>query len=139
MAKNDFNKVTKQLYWNRTSAWVFACKFAAYFQNTFFTEQLWGTTSEDRVLSLTLLKRDSGTVAFLWILQKNLSWKNSIVDVLLGSKYALASVRYLQEKKLKKIQKVINFKVETSGKKFVIVFRGAFKTLSNNKNEDFLR
>ena len=26
----------KQLYWNHTSAWVFSCKFAAYFQNTFF-------------------------------------------------------------------------------------------------------
>ena len=25
----------KQLYWNRTSAWMFSCKFAAYFQNTF--------------------------------------------------------------------------------------------------------
>ena len=25
----------KQLYWNRTSAWVFSCKFAAYFQNCF--------------------------------------------------------------------------------------------------------
>ena len=30
-----FNKVSKQLYWNRTSAWVFSCKFSAYFQNTF--------------------------------------------------------------------------------------------------------
>ena len=29
------NKITKQLYWNRTSAWVFSSKFAAYFQNTF--------------------------------------------------------------------------------------------------------
>ena len=28
--------IVKQLYWNRTSAWVFCCKFAAYFQNTFF-------------------------------------------------------------------------------------------------------
>ena len=27
--------VALQLYWNRTSAWVFSCKFAAYFQNTF--------------------------------------------------------------------------------------------------------
>ena len=27
----EFNKV---LYWNRTSAWVFSSKFAAYFQNT---------------------------------------------------------------------------------------------------------
>ena len=26
---------TKQLYWNHTSAWVFSCKFAIYFQNTF--------------------------------------------------------------------------------------------------------
>ena len=31
MPKCDFNKVAKQLYWNRTSAWVF-CKFAADFQ-----------------------------------------------------------------------------------------------------------
>ena len=29
--KCDFNKVAKQIYWNRTSAWVFFCKFAAYF------------------------------------------------------------------------------------------------------------
>ena len=29
----DFNKVALELYWNRTSAWVFFCKFAAYFQN----------------------------------------------------------------------------------------------------------
>ena len=34
--KCDFNKVAKQLYWNRTSAWVFSCKFAAYFKNTCF-------------------------------------------------------------------------------------------------------
>ena len=32
--KCDFNKVAKQLYWNRTSIWVFFRKFAAYFQNT---------------------------------------------------------------------------------------------------------
>ena len=24
------------LHWSRTSAWVFSCKFAAYFQNTFY-------------------------------------------------------------------------------------------------------
>ena len=36
MRKCDFNNVPLQLYWNRTSAWVFSCKFAAYFQNTFF-------------------------------------------------------------------------------------------------------
>ena len=27
--------VALQLYWNRTSAWVFSCKFAADFQNTY--------------------------------------------------------------------------------------------------------
>ena len=31
----NFNKVTKQLYCNHTSTWVFPCKFAAYFDNTF--------------------------------------------------------------------------------------------------------
>ena len=31
MPKWDLNK----LYWNRTSAWVFSCKFAAYFQSIF--------------------------------------------------------------------------------------------------------
>ena len=28
-------KVALQPYWNHTSAWVFSCKFASYFQNTF--------------------------------------------------------------------------------------------------------
>ena len=37
-----YSKFTgKQLYWNHTSAWVFSCKFAAYFQNTFSWENLW--------------------------------------------------------------------------------------------------
>ena len=35
MPKCDFNKAAKQLYWNHTSVWVFSCKFAAYFQNSF--------------------------------------------------------------------------------------------------------
>ena len=34
MPKSDFNKVALQLYRNRTSAWMFSCKFATYFQNT---------------------------------------------------------------------------------------------------------
>ena len=36
MPKSDFNKIILQLYWNRTSAWVFSCKFPAYFQNTIY-------------------------------------------------------------------------------------------------------
>ena len=35
MPSCGLNKVVLQLYWNHTSAWVFPCKFAAYFQNTF--------------------------------------------------------------------------------------------------------
>ena len=45
MPKCDFNKVAKQLYWNHTSAWVFSCNFAAYFQNSFFKEHLWVAAS----------------------------------------------------------------------------------------------
>ena len=49
MAKCDFNKVALQLYWNCTSAWVFSCKFAAFFQNTFYKN-----TSEWLLLLVTM-------------------------------------------------------------------------------------
>ena len=48
MPKCNFNKVALQLYWNCTSAWVFSCKFAAYFPNTFSKEHLWTAISEAR-------------------------------------------------------------------------------------------
>ena len=35
MPNCDFNKVAKKLYWNHPSAWVFSCKFSAYFQDIF--------------------------------------------------------------------------------------------------------
>ena len=41
MTKCDFNKADLHLHRNRTSAWVFSCKFSAYFQNTFLSEQIW--------------------------------------------------------------------------------------------------
>ena len=34
-----------QFYWNHTWTWVFSCKLAAYFQNTFFYEHLWMAAS----------------------------------------------------------------------------------------------
>ena len=40
MQKCDFNKVAKA-----TSAWVFSCKFVAYFQNTFSQKHLWVAAS----------------------------------------------------------------------------------------------
>ena len=33
--KCDFSNAAVELYWNCTLAWVFSCKFAAYFRNTF--------------------------------------------------------------------------------------------------------
>ena len=59
MPKCDFNKVEKQLFWNHTLAWVFSCKFAAYFQNIyFFWEHLWCAASvislRDTFLCFTL-------------------------------------------------------------------------------------
>ena len=44
------NEIT--LYWNHTSAWVFSCKFAAYFQNIFLKEQLRRAASERRSRTL---------------------------------------------------------------------------------------
>ena len=32
----NLKKVAKELYWNHTSAWVFSCKFLAYFRNISF-------------------------------------------------------------------------------------------------------
>ena len=50
--KCDFNKVALQLYWNRTSAWVFFFKFVPYFQNTFSSEHLWtAATVHDNYLT----------------------------------------------------------------------------------------
>ena len=39
--------IAKQVYWNHTSAWVFSCKFAAFFHNNFFSEHLWMAASEN--------------------------------------------------------------------------------------------
>ena len=61
MAKCDFDKVAKQVYWNDTSAWVFCCKFAAYFQNTFSWEHLWSVASET-IRQLLLISKFSQNV-----------------------------------------------------------------------------
>ena len=37
--------VALHLYWNHTSSWVFSCKFAAFFQNTFSWERVWRAAS----------------------------------------------------------------------------------------------
>ena len=45
MPKCDFNKVAKQRYQNHFSAWMFSCKFVAYFQDIFSLEHLWKSPS----------------------------------------------------------------------------------------------
>ena len=35
MPKCNFSEVALKLYWKHTLAWVFSCKFAVHFQNTF--------------------------------------------------------------------------------------------------------
>ena len=45
MPKCDFNKVFSELYGNHTSAWVFPCKFAAYYQNIIIYKHLWRAAS----------------------------------------------------------------------------------------------
>ena len=39
-------KLLVQLYWTRIYAWVFSCKFAAYFQKNFSSEHLFVTASK---------------------------------------------------------------------------------------------
>ena len=57
------------------------------------------------------------------------SWKNSIVDVQLGSKYGSAFRRYWKKKLIieKKNQKVINFNLEKWGKKPLLHSEPYFK------------
>ena len=57
MPKCDVNLVALQLYWNRTSAWVFSCKFVVYFQNTFFYEHLWAAASYLSIKTTEIVKR----------------------------------------------------------------------------------
>ena len=55
MPKYDFNKVALQLYWNRTSAWLFSGKFAAYFSEHFFNIfSVLKNTSEGLLLKLSV-------------------------------------------------------------------------------------
>ena len=55
MPKCNFNKAALQIYWNRTSAWVFSCKFAAHFQNTFSQEHFWRAASVEFQLDKPLV------------------------------------------------------------------------------------
>ena len=72
MLKWDFNKVAKQLYWNRTSAQVFSSKFATYFQNAFSWEHL-GTaaSAKNRFPQLEPLEAKSKSPLYKAITNEN--------------------------------------------------------------------
>ena len=59
MPEWDFNKIAKELYWNHTSEWVFSCKFAEYFQNTFSKEHPWRAASQFWGFSMLMLQSKS--------------------------------------------------------------------------------
>ena len=63
MSNCDFNKVAN---WNHTSAWVFSCKFAAYFKNNFSYEHLWMTASVNKKTRETI--NITGVERAIWIL-----------------------------------------------------------------------
>ena len=48
MPKCNLNKVAKQTLLKSQIAWVFSCKFVAYFHNTFSYRLLWRAASVDR-------------------------------------------------------------------------------------------
>ena len=90
--------LTKQT--DHTSAWVFSCKFAPYFQNPFYSEHLWTAASEFHYIiqqswewytylehsGISMMKLFGKIVNGLsrWLF----SQKSFIVDVPLGSEYA---------------------------------------------------
>ena len=85
-----------KIFFRRTEAVAWRCSVLSISQNSSENTCV-GVLSFSEVAGYrpaTLLKRDSGKVAFLWILPKKKSRKSSTVDVRLGSKYALASGRY---------------------------------------------
>ena len=57
MAKCSFTKVAKLLYWNHTTTWVFSCRFAAYFQSTFFQEHHCSAASTNSVNNMSPVNR----------------------------------------------------------------------------------
>ena len=97
-------KKTKQLYWNHTSAWVFSCKFTAYFQKN---------TSGRLLLNLTdvnyFAKKDPTCGSLLNLLSLiiiNLIIINIIISLIIN----LASYPKIREDVLKSIRSQTFFK-----------------------------
>ena len=129
-------------FFRKTEAVSWSCFVLSISQN--LLENTWfGVHSFSEVAGhrpATLLKRDSGTGVFSWVLPKK-SRKSSISDVRLGSKYVLASGRYWWEKLIveEKLKKslfnsdlnrgclVYMFSLRFSESKFLINLRRQFR------------
>ena len=81
MPKCHFNKVTKQFYWNRTSAWVFSCKFAAqlfsehFFLRTPLVGCFWYFSRRET------RKR--------WLTESNTFWISTVINKLFNSEVSI--------------------------------------------------
>ena len=85
-----------KMFFCRTEAVAWRCSVLSILQNSSENICL-GVLSFSEVgeyRPATLLKRDSNTGVFLCILQQKKSRRSSIIDVQLGSKYALLCGRY---------------------------------------------
>ena len=100
MPKCDFNKVSihaevwvaLQLYWNRTAAWVFSCKFAACFQdgclcNFYFSEAYSETCQASNMEYFAKMVNGLNLLAVFA--------KCSILDVWKGSEYVFVKFYFL--------------------------------------------
>ena len=64
--------VTFQIYWNRTLAWVFSCKFTAYFQNNSSEVHIWGAASDrGKLWNKTILTKAFIKHKTLMVMRKN--------------------------------------------------------------------
>ena len=59
MTKCDFNKIALELYRSHTSAWIFSCKFAAFFQNTFSLELFWTAASGKSYINFPVVRKNN--------------------------------------------------------------------------------
>ena len=88
-------------------AWVFSCKFAAYFQNTFSYEHLWSAASICCFVFMCLFLRTTG-ICFLynysWVTRPNPSSKGKEIKETFSVKLQAENLRFFSKWRLKKKQ-----------------------------------
>ena len=87
--EHSCRSVISQLYWNHTSVWVFSCKFAAYFQNTFTKN-----TSEWLLLSFVSKCLKEIYIIIIWTLCFWSSQSQNVLNLLLLFYYSQPPCSY---------------------------------------------